>query len=96
MEIRFEWDLAKAKSNLVKHGVTFQEAKSVFYDGNARVIPETSTTLSEERLLILGMSDNLHLLVICHCYRSRDEVIRIISARKATVHESRAYEEYLS
>jgi uncharacterized DUF497 family protein len=91
--IRFEWDNAKEKSNVAKHGVTFSEAKTVFYDPNARVIDDPEHSIKEDRFIILGISQKLRMLVICHCYRECDEVIRIISARKATTRESQAYEK---
>jgi len=91
--IRFEWDNAKEKSNVVKHGVAFSEAKSVFYDPNARVIDDSEHSTKEDRFIILGISQKLRMLVVCHCYREHDEVIRIISARRATASESQAYEK---
>jgi len=91
-EIRFEWDEAKNRVNITKHGVAFDEARTVFYDPCARVIDDPEHSEGEDRFIILGISQKLRLLVVCHCYRERDEVIRIISARKATTNESRAYE----
>ena len=89
--IRFEWDETKNRSNIAKHGVAFDEARTVFYDPSARVIDDPAHSESEDRFIILGISQKLRLLVVCHCYRERDEVIRIISARKATTNEGRAY-----
>lgn len=89
--LEFEWDEAKAAINERKHGVSFEEAKSVFYDEFARVIADE--TPQEERFVILGMSQSLRMLVVVHCYRSEVAKIRIISARKATKKEQKQYEE---
>ncbi len=90
-ELRFEWDPAKAAANLKKHGVGFEEAKSVFADEQAKIIADPQHSESEDRFILLGLSTKLKLLVVCHCYRSKDNAIRIISARKATATESRQY-----
>lgn len=90
-EIRFEWDERKNKINITKHGVSFEEAKTVFYDENALVIDDPEHSADEERFIILGLSRQANLLVVCHCYRETDCVIRIISARKATKNEANAY-----
>jgi uncharacterized DUF497 family protein len=89
--IRFEWDPAKAASNLVKHHVSFEEAETVFFDPRARVIDDPDHSAHEERFIILGLSSTLRTLVVCHCYREARQTIRIISARKATKTEARAY-----
>lgn len=89
--LQFEWDLKKAKSNEAKHGVTFDEASSVFYDPYARVIDDPEHSDDEERLIILGLSSRANELIVSHCYRGEDDVIRIISARKATKTESKQY-----
>jgi uncharacterized DUF497 family protein len=89
--LRFEWDEAKAVSNARKHGVTFEEARSVFFDENARLIHDPDHSEEEDRFILLGLSNSLDLLVVGHCYRSDGNCIRIISARKATARESRAY-----
>jgi uncharacterized protein len=89
--IQFEWDETKNSSNITKHHISFEEAKTVFYDPHARIITDPEHSDSEDRFIILGLSQKLHLLVVCHCYRSSDEVIRIISARKATKTESSNY-----
>jgi len=82
--IKFEWDAAKAAINVEKHGVSFKEARSVFYDELAvQFFDEAHSTL-EERFFLLGMSTGARLLLICHCERESGNVIRIISARKAT------------
>lgn len=89
--LKFEWDAAKAKSNLKKHGVSFEEARSVFYDDLAIQFEDQSAG-EEERFLLLGMSNLSRMLVVVHCERgSRGEVLRIISARKATKTESQYY-----
>lgn len=90
-ELAFEWDENKASSNLAKHSVSFQEASTVFRDTYARVIADPEHSGSEERFVILGMSQTTRLLVVCHCYRQQANVIRIISARKATKTESASY-----
>lgn len=90
--IKFEWDLPKATTNLKKHQVSFDEAKSVFYDEFAVQFFDEEHSSSEERFLMLGMSSNSRLLLVCHCERKHGEVIRIISARKATKRESVFYQ----
>ncbi len=91
MAISFEWDGRKASANLRKHGVSFEEAKSVFFDERARLIDDPDHSEGEDRFVLLGFSQNLRLLLVCHCYRADGEVIRIISARKATRVEARFY-----
>jgi len=90
--IKFEWDLPKATANLKKHQVSFDEAKSVFYDEFAVQFFDEEHSSNEERFLMLGMSANARLLLVCHCEREHGEVIRIISARKATKRESAFYQ----
>lgn len=92
--ITFTWDNKKNSANTHKHGISFDEAKSVFYDDNARLMHDPDHSESEERFLILGLSEKLNMLVVCHCYRENDEIIRIISARKATKNEKKQYEEF--
>lgn len=92
-EIVFEWDENKNRKNKVKHGISFEEAETVFYDEEALVIDDPEHSEEEERFIILGLSDRTNLLVVCHCYRASDTVIRIISARKATKTESQYYGE---
>jgi len=89
--IHFEWDESKNKSNIKKHQISFEEAESVFYDPHARIIEDPEHSDIEERFILLGLSKNLKLLIVCHCYRSSDEIIRIISARRATKLESTNY-----
>ena len=90
----FEWDENKNEKNKAKHKVSFEEAKTVFYDENAIVTPDPDHSDFEERFIILGFSLRARLLIVCHCYRSEEHVIRIISARKATTHEARQYGEW--
>ena len=89
--LSFEWDENKNRINQAKHKVSFEEAKTVFYDERALVIDDPEHSQDEERFIILGMSAKANLLIVCHCYRSADSVIRIISARKATKTESSYY-----
>lgn len=89
--IRFEWDENKNQINKRKHGISFQEAKTVFYDEEALVIDDPEHSETEDRFIILGLSEKANLLVVCHCYRASDTVIRLISARKATRTESQYY-----
>jgi uncharacterized DUF497 family protein len=90
-DIEFEWDPQKNTLNKKAHGVSFEEAQTVFYDENARLIPDIKHSDDEDRFIILGYSLKAHLLIVCHCYRKNDEIIRIISARKADKLESRQY-----
>ena len=90
-ELHFEWDPAKAAANFKKHGIAFGEARSVFADERARIIADPAHSDDEDRFILLGLSIRLKLLVVCHCYRSKSNTIRIISARKATTAESRQY-----
>ncbi len=94
-ELRFEWSSRKAAENRKKHGVSFEEAKSAFLDENARVIPDPVQPEDEDRFILLGLSVQLRLLVVCHCYRQEDEVIRLISARKSDKSERKQYSEFL-
>ena len=87
----FEWDENKNLANQSKHKISFEEAQTVFYDEQALVISDPEHSGEEERFIILGMSMRANLLVVCHCCRSSEEVIRIISARKATKTESSWY-----
>ena len=89
--IRFEWDPAKAKANVRKHGVSFEEAQSVFFDEFAVQFFDEEHSAEEERFLMLGMSSEARLLLVCHCERRAGRVIRIISARRATKRESTYY-----
>jgi len=90
-DLRFEWDPKKAAANLAKHGVSFEEARTVFADERAKIIVDPDHSDDEDRFLLLGLSLKLRLLVVCHCFRASDNVIRLISARKATKPESLDY-----
>ncbi len=89
--IKFEWHASKAAANLKKHQVSFEEAQTVFYDDFAVQFFDEQHSQAEERFLLLGMSVHSKLLLVCHCERQGGEVIRIISARKATKRESAFY-----
>lgn len=89
--INFEWDENKNSINKKKHKVSFEEAATVFYDEEALVIDDPEHSEDESRFVILGLSQRANLLVVCHCYRASDTVIRIISARKATTTEKQQY-----
>jgi len=89
--LKFEWDSRKAAANLRKHGIAFEEAKSVFFDERARLIDDPDHSEDEDRFVLLGLSNSLRVLVVCHCYRIDGEVIRIISARRATTREAKHY-----
>lgn len=91
--LRFDWDERKNKSNRTKHGVWFEEAQSVFEDPHARVFSDPDHSEEEDRFILLGVSLAGRALVVIHCYREADSLIRIISARKATKKEVRVYEE---
>ena len=89
--MRIIWDERKNQDNIRKHHVSFEEAQTVFYDPNGKLIDDPDHSDKEDRYIILGLSKILHLLVVCHCYREDDETIRIISARKATTKETKYY-----
>lgn len=93
--ISFIWDENKARDNLEKHKVSFEEAQTVFSDPNARMIFDTEHSSGEERFILLGISSGLRLLVVCHSYREDEMLIRIISARKATKNEQKQYGSFL-
>lgn len=93
-EMIFEWDETKNQMNRYKHKISFEEAITVFCDEEARIINDPDHSETEERFIILGLSKKANLLVVCHCYRMSDTVIRIISARKATKKETRQYYEF--
>ena len=92
--ITFEWDENKNAINKQKHQISFEEAQTVFDDPNAIMIPDTEHSEKEERFILLGFSNSAKLLVVCHCYRQSDTVIRIISARKATRNEANQYHDF--
>ena len=89
--LKFEWDENKNTSNKMKHGISFEESMTVFYDEMALIIDDPDHSEQEDRFIILGQSSHAKLLVVCHCYRESDTTIRIISARKATKTESNQY-----
>lgn len=90
--IKFEWDAAKAAANRKKHGVSFEEAQTVFYDEFAvQFYDDEESSASEDRFLMLGMSAEARVLIVCHCERGSGRAIRIISARKATKAERKFY-----
>jgi uncharacterized DUF497 family protein len=93
--LKFDWDKNKATKNLAKHKVSFEEAQSVFDDDFARLIPDPDHSEDEERFILLGLSCSLKVLVVVHCYKDEENIIRLISARKATKPESKMYKEYL-
>ena len=90
-ELFFEWDDNKNLSNQKKHGISFEEAQTVFFDEEALLRDDPDHSLDEDRFVLLGMSAVSRLLIVCHCNREADSVIRIISARKATKTESEQY-----
>jgi len=89
--MKFVWDEKKNKDNIRDHKVSFEEAETVFYDPNGKIIHDPDHSNEEDRFIIMGISKLLKLLVVCHCYRENDEIIRIISARKATKNEKKGY-----
>jgi uncharacterized protein len=91
LRLRFVWDASKSRANRRKHGVGFEEAQSAFLDENARLYFDPDHSADEDRFLLLGMSALLRVLVVCHCFREQEDVIRILSARKADKREEEAY-----
>jgi uncharacterized DUF497 family protein len=91
-DIRFEWDPAKARENRRKHGVSFDEAKTVFADDRAILLDDPDHSADEDRFALLGLSAPLRILVVAHCYREGESVVRLISARKATTFERAQYD----
>jgi uncharacterized protein len=91
MVIRFEWDARKAALNLRKHGVSFEDAETVFADDFARLIDDPDHSDEEGRFVLLGLSSSPRLLVVVHCYRADGGVVRIISARNANRYEQKQY-----
>jgi len=89
--IRFTWDARKNKANAKKHGVSFEEAQSAFYDEKAVVFFDPDHSGEEDCFILLGLSFKLRVLVVCHCYRESETVVRIISARKADKDEEQNY-----
>ncbi|MBR6348902.1 MAG: BrnT family toxin [Spirochaetales bacterium] len=89
--MRVEWDEKKNIANQKKHGVSFEEARTVFLDEEGILIPDPDHSETEERFVIIGRSIQFRILIVCHCYRENDEVIRLISARKANSLERNQY-----
>jgi len=87
----FLWDPDKEKANQIKHGVSFEEAQTAFYDENGRMIHDPDHSDDEDRFILLGLSTKPRLLMVCHCYCSQDSIIRLISARKAPRNEQKQY-----
>lgn len=92
--LRFEWDKRKASSNQKKHGVSFEEAKTVFFDEYAIEFLDPDHSENEDRYILLGISHTLNTVVVCHCFREEETVVRIISARKANSDEDETYWGY--
>jgi uncharacterized DUF497 family protein len=90
-ELTFEWDSAKNRANKRKHGVSFEEAQTVFLDEKAIRFHDPDHSKDEDRFIMLGMSFALRVLIVCRCFRASDSNIRIISARKAKKVETTAY-----
>ena len=90
-QLEFEWDPKKNKENVKKHGLSFEEAKTVFYDEYAIRFFDPDHSEDEDRFILLGISFKLQTIVVCHCFRQEETKIRIISARKANKDESRDY-----
>ena len=88
----FTWDPAKARANIRKHGVSFIEAQSVFFDDQARLLDDPDHSAAEDRFILLGLSAAIRVLVVVHAFREAQGAIRIISARKATPTERKRYE----
>lgn len=95
-KLRFAWDPSKASANLRKHGVSFEEAETVFADDNAWLLDDPDHSHDEERAILLGLSARLRIVVVCHTLRDDDRTIRIISARKATKREREQYLEQVN
>jgi uncharacterized protein len=92
-DLRFEWDQGKNVHNQRKHGVSFEEAETVFLDDHALLLDDPDHSRREDRFILLGLSAAVRVLVVCHCYRASGNVIRLISARKATATERKRYTE---
>ncbi|MCG5057010.1 MAG: BrnT family toxin [Limnoraphis sp. WC205] len=90
-KISFQWDEQKNKINQQKHGISFEEAESVFLDDYAVQFWDENHSEDEERFLLLGLSSKMRILLVVHCFREEEAIIRIISARKATKNESKEY-----
>ncbi len=93
-QLIFEWDKRKERSNIKSHGVSFEEARTTFYDEHALLFHDPDHSEDEKRFILLGVSYKLNTLIVCHCYREEETVIRIISARKADKDETTEYWKY--
>ena len=91
-ELRIDWDPAKARANALKHGITFEEAETAFYDDYAIVVPDPEHSAGEERFPLIGLSGSTRLLVVVHCETDSGDLIRLISARRATRSERAQYD----
>ena len=91
LDMLFDWDENKARENERKHGISFFEAMTIFGDSNAVFMDDKIHSSEEDRFILLGMSKETNLLMVCHCYRDEHEAIRLISARKANKHEETIY-----
>ena len=92
--LKITWDDSKNTVNKRKHGISFEEAQSVFYDAFARLIHDPDHSADEDRYILLGRSSRLQLMIVCHCYRGENQIIMIISARKANRSEQKQYEGF--
>jgi uncharacterized DUF497 family protein len=90
-QLRFEWDKEKERINIRKHGISFEEARMVFYDEKAIQFFDPDHSEDEDRFLLLGISFKLRILIVCHCFRESETVIRLFSARKADREEEQEY-----
>ena len=93
LEIRFDWDPKKAAENEQKHGVSFEEAQSVFADEHGQLIDDPEHSADEQRFILMGLSARLRILVVVHTHREQEELIRVISARKASRKERTIYNQ---
>lgn len=92
--LKFEWDSNKNRDNIKKHKISFEEAKEVFYDDNAILFDDPEHSIFEDRFLIIGRIRNMNIYVVSHCYKEKNDIIRLISARKATKKEKETYERW--
>lgn len=92
MGVHFDWDKKKSDANLVKHGISFEEAATVFFDPFAKIASDPDHSVNDERFILIGTSQRRRLLFVVHAYHKLDEIIRIISARKATKREMKDFE----
>ncbi len=89
--LRFEWDKRKEKANIKKHGVSFDEARTVFYDESAIQFFDPDHSEIEDRFILVGIGHKLRVLVVCHCFRESEAVVRIIPGRQADEEEEKQY-----